>query len=83
VVRAREAAAWWGGLGFAERRRRLLAWRSRLVRRIDELAELISAETGKPRDDARMESVLVVAHLGWAARNAKPVLRRRRSDQAC
>ena len=78
VVRAREAAAWWGGLGFAERRRRLLAWRSRLVRRIDELAELISAETGKPRDDARVESVLVVAHLDWAARNAEPVLRRRR-----
>ncbi|MGH3544175.1 MAG: aldehyde dehydrogenase family protein, partial [Mycobacterium sp.] len=41
VVRAREAAAWWGGLGFAERRRRLLSWRSALTRRIDELAELI------------------------------------------
>ena len=78
VVRAREAAAWWGDLGFAERRRRLLAWCSRLARRIDELAELITAETGKPRDDARVEWVLVVAHLDWAARNAEPVLRRRR-----
>ena len=78
VVRAREAAAWWGHLGFAERRRRLLAWRSRLVRRIDELAGLVTAETGKPRDDARMEWVLVAAHLDWAARNAKLVLRRRR-----
>jgi acyl-CoA reductase-like NAD-dependent aldehyde dehydrogenase len=78
VLRAREAAAWWGGLGFAERRRRLLSWRSQLTRRIDELAELITAETGKPRDDARLEWVLVVAHLDWAARNAERALRRRR-----
>ncbi len=78
VVRAREAAAWWGGLGFAERRRRLLSWRTRLTRRIDELAGLITAETGKPRDDARVEGVLVVAHLDWAARNAERVLHRRR-----
>jgi acyl-CoA reductase-like NAD-dependent aldehyde dehydrogenase len=78
VVRAREAAAWWGGLGFAERRRRLLSWRSALTRQIDELAGLITAETGKPRDDARLECVLVVAHLDWAARNAERVLRRHR-----
>ncbi len=78
VARAQEAAAWWGELGFAQRRRRLLTWRSALTRRIDELAELITAETGKPRDDARMECVLVVAHLDWAARNAERVLRRRR-----
>jgi acyl-CoA reductase-like NAD-dependent aldehyde dehydrogenase len=78
VVRAREAAAWWGGLGFAERRRRLLTWRSALTRRIDELAALITAETGKPRDDARLECVLVVTHLNWAARHAEKVLRRTR-----
>ncbi|MGH3930613.1 MAG: aldehyde dehydrogenase family protein [Pseudonocardiaceae bacterium] len=78
VARAREAAVWWEGIGFAERRRRLLAWCSRLARGIDELAGVISAETGKPRDDARLEGVLVVAHLDWAARNAERVLRRRR-----
>ncbi|HSL09409.1 MAG TPA: aldehyde dehydrogenase family protein [Pseudonocardiaceae bacterium] len=78
VARAREAAVWWGGLGFDGRRHRLLSWCSRLTRRIDELAKLISAETGKPRDDARLEWVLVVAHLDWAARNAERVLRRRR-----
>ncbi|MBW0011001.1 MAG: aldehyde dehydrogenase family protein, partial [Pseudonocardiales bacterium] len=53
-------------------------WRRALTRRIDELAGLITAETGKPRDDARLECVLVVAHLDWAARNAERVLRRRR-----
>jgi acyl-CoA reductase-like NAD-dependent aldehyde dehydrogenase len=78
VVRAREAATWWAGLGFAERRRRLLSWRSALTRRIDELAGLITEETGKPRDDARLECALVVAHLDWAARHAEKVLRRRK-----
>lgn len=78
VERAREAAAWWGGLGSAERRRRLLSWRSALTRQIDDLATVISAETGKPQADARLECVLVVAHLDWAARNAERVLRRRR-----
>ncbi len=78
VVRARQAATWWGGLGFAERRRRLRAWRALLARRIDELAAVISAETGKPRDDARLEIVLVVDHLDWAARNAEKVLGRRK-----
>jgi len=78
VARAEQAAAWWGGLGFAERRRRLLAWCSRLVRGIDELAGVISAETGKPLDDARLECVLVIAHLDWAARHALRVLGRRR-----
>ncbi|MBV9059113.1 MAG: aldehyde dehydrogenase family protein [Pseudonocardiales bacterium] len=77
VARAREAAEWWRELGFAQRRRRLLSWRAALTRQLDELAELISAETGKPRDDARLECVLVIAHLDWAARHAKRVLRRR------
>jgi acyl-CoA reductase-like NAD-dependent aldehyde dehydrogenase len=78
VARAKHAAAWWGDLGFDERRRRLLTWRAQLTHRIDELAALISAETGKPRDDARLECVLVVDHLDWAARNAEKTLRRRK-----
>jgi acyl-CoA reductase-like NAD-dependent aldehyde dehydrogenase len=78
VARAREAAEWWRELGFAHRRRRLLSWRAALTRELDGLAELISAETGKPRDDARLECVLVIAHLDWAARHAERVLRRHR-----
>ncbi len=78
VARARQAAAWWVGIGFEARKRRLLAWRARLARSVDELARVISAETGKPRDDARLECVLVIAHLDWAARNAERVLGRRR-----
>ncbi|SHG02528.1 aldehyde dehydrogenase family protein [Streptoalloteichus hindustanus] len=79
VVReARSAGEWWAGLGFAGRARRLADWRRLLVRRLDELAALVCAETGKPLDDARLELVMVVDHLHWAARNAERVLRRRR-----
>jgi aldehyde dehydrogenase (NAD+) len=74
VARARAAAPEWAELGFAGRARVLGRWRALLVNRLDELAELISAETGKPRDDARLELVLTVDHLAWAAKNAKRVL---------
>ena len=78
VTHARQAATWWGGIGFAQRRKRLLSWRSWFARHIDQLAGVISAETGKPLDEARLEVVLVIVHLDWAARNAERVLRRRR-----
>jgi acyl-CoA reductase-like NAD-dependent aldehyde dehydrogenase len=78
VEAAREAGRWWAGLGFAGRGERLDAWRKLIVERLDELANVISAETGKPADDARLELVLVVDHLHWATRNAERVLRRRR-----
>lgn len=76
VERARAGAVHWAGIGAEERRTRLLAWRSELARRADELAAVISGETGKPLDDARLEVTLVIDHVHWAARNAEKVLRR-------
>jgi acyl-CoA reductase-like NAD-dependent aldehyde dehydrogenase len=70
----RQAGLGWAGLGFAGRARVLGAWRKLLVDRLDELAEVVSAETGKPMDDARLELVLTIDHLAWAAKNAKRVL---------
>ncbi|HEV7468259.1 MAG TPA: aldehyde dehydrogenase family protein, partial [Pseudonocardia sp.] len=58
VDRATATAVWWDELGFAGRRERLLAWRKVLVGRLDELAGIVSTETGKPFDDARLEIVL-------------------------
>ncbi|MEV4626222.1 aldehyde dehydrogenase family protein [Micromonospora sp. NPDC049523] len=78
VARAREAATWWAGLDFAERKVRLLRWRSRLAHRIDELAALVHAEGGKPVADAIVEIASAIEHVDWAARNAKRVLGRRR-----
>ena len=78
VDAAADAAAWWDGLGFAERRRRLGLWRKTLVAQLDDLANVVREETGKPLDDARLELVLAIDHVDWAARSAESVLRRRR-----
>jgi acyl-CoA reductase-like NAD-dependent aldehyde dehydrogenase len=78
VRAARDAAVWWGGLSFAERRLRLLAWKSHLTRYMGRLAQLVHDETGKPLDDATLEIVNTVMHLDWAARHAAGVLKRRR-----
>jgi acyl-CoA reductase-like NAD-dependent aldehyde dehydrogenase len=78
VSRARAAADWWSGLGERERRNRLHAWRGHLVKHTDELATLIHRENGKPVDDAALEVTIAVAHLDWAANNARKVLGRRR-----
>jgi aldehyde dehydrogenase (NAD+) len=78
VDAARAAAVWWAGLGFDGRRQRLDAWRTLIARRVEELVALMSAETGKPADDARLELVLVIDHLHWAARHAQSVLGKRK-----
>src|SRR6201984_1873023 len=78
VAQAREAAAWWAGLDWAERRTRLLAWKSYLTRYMSRLAQLVHEETGKPLDDATLEIILAIVHIDWAARHARRVLRPRR-----
>ncbi|MFP5020116.1 aldehyde dehydrogenase family protein [Pseudonocardia phyllosphaerae] len=77
VDAAAEAAAWWGGLSFRERRTRLVAWRKVLAGQLDRVARVVADETGKPFDDARLEVVLVIDHLDWATANAEKVLGRR------
>jgi acyl-CoA reductase-like NAD-dependent aldehyde dehydrogenase len=78
VRRAREAARWWADLGWKERRVRLLAWKSYITRYISRLAELVHQETGKPVADAKLEIVLAIVHLDWAAKNASRILGPRR-----
>ena len=78
VDRAREAAGWWAGLGFAGRRKVLDQWRGVLARRMAQLADVVHQETGKPHADAQLEIGLAVDHLGWAARHAEKVLGRHR-----
>jgi acyl-CoA reductase-like NAD-dependent aldehyde dehydrogenase len=74
VERAAAAAAWWAGLGWKERQARLLAWKSYLIRYIARLSELVHTETGKPLGDAKLEILLAVVHIDWAARHARKVL---------
>jgi acyl-CoA reductase-like NAD-dependent aldehyde dehydrogenase len=78
VRQARSAAAWWGGLSFAMRRVRLLAWKSYLTRYMGRLAQLVHDETGKPLDDATLEIVSTILHLDWAAKHAASALKPRR-----
>src|SRR4051812_744234 len=66
VRRAQEAAVWWQALGHDGRRERLLRWRSLIVRRVEELAQLTTLETGKPHADGIVEATAAVEHLDWA-----------------
>src|SRR5690606_17135544 len=78
VDRARQAGRWWAELGFAERRRRLLRWRTRIAHRLFEVAELLHAGVGKPVAEGVVETAGALAALDWAARHARRVLRPRR-----
>lgn len=77
VERARAASRWWVAQGPRGRREWLLEYKRAIASRAQELASLISAETGKPDEDATLEVMLAVSHLEWAAKNADKVLRRR------
>nr|WP_239076798.1 aldehyde dehydrogenase family protein [Actinocatenispora rupis] len=78
VTRARGAADWWGGLGFAGRAERLRRWAAALARRMPELARVVHADGGKPVSDALLEVTAAVEHVAWSARNARRVLGPRR-----
>ncbi|MEZ5170060.1 MAG: aldehyde dehydrogenase family protein [Acidimicrobiia bacterium] len=78
VAEAHHTAAEWGALDARERAAALLRVRQALVDRSRELAETISAETGKPHADAVFEVVAACTHLTYALRHANRALRRRR-----
>jgi len=75
VASARVASSKWVNLGFSGRKKTLLAWSNYIIRNIEEVASLISLETGKPLSDARLEVSIAVSNIGWAARHAEDVMR--------
>src|ERR687889_2797508 len=74
VERARPAAETWAALGFDGRRTRLAAFRGYLARRINEVADLVHRENGKPHADAILEITLAIDHLAWAGAHARKTL---------
>ena len=78
VERARAAAAQWSALGFDGRKDRLAAYRGYLARRMNELADLVHRENGKPHADAILEITLAIDHLAWAGGHARRTLGLRR-----
>jgi aldehyde dehydrogenase (NAD+) len=75
VARAHETSGSWIDLGFSGRKKVLLAWSSHIINNIEQIAQLISMETGKPLSDSRLEIANAVNHIGWAARHAEEIMR--------
>lgn len=63
VARAKRAQEAWGALPVEERCERLLRFRDAIVDRADEIVDLLSRECGKPRHEALLHEVMVVADL--------------------
>lgn len=79
VARARQAQTKWAELSFARRAEHLWRLVDRIVERQDELAEIVIAETGKPRNEAiSMEVLAPCMQIAHYAKRAKRYLRTRR-----
>lgn len=76
IAAAREASGWWRELGFEGRKEYLLQWRSVLTRRLNQLADQVHREGGKPHGDALLEAGLAIDHIAWVAKHAPKVLGR-------
>src|SRR3569833_995402 len=74
IARARDAAAWWAGLGWKERRVRLLNVKGALTRSLKRVALLIHQVTGMTVEVAQLVVVLAISHIVWAGRNSQKVL---------
>jgi succinate-semialdehyde dehydrogenase/glutarate-semialdehyde dehydrogenase len=75
VARARKAQAAWAVLPVEERAERLLRFRDAIVERADEIVEIVSKECGKPRHEALMHEVTIIADLAtYYCRNAPRIL---------
>jgi acyl-CoA reductase-like NAD-dependent aldehyde dehydrogenase len=78
VERSREVFRMWKTTSFAERKRLVMRAREVILAEMDEIAHLISAESGKPFGEAiAMEIAPVLDLMQWVARGAKKMLRPR------
>lgn len=81
VARAREAQSVWANLPLEVRAQRVLGLRDAVVDRAEELVDLLSRECGKPRQEALLHEVMVVADLAtYFCKRADQVLAPREID---
>jgi succinate-semialdehyde dehydrogenase/glutarate-semialdehyde dehydrogenase len=79
VERSREVFAAWKQTPFAERRRLVMRAREVILGQVDEIAHLISRESGKPFGEAiSMEIAPVLDLMQYFAKNAEKLLKPRR-----
>ena len=74
VASEKEAAISWQALDFRGRKKVLRNWAALITSRINEIAELIAQETGKPIGDSKLEASIAVDHLAWAAKHAEEIM---------
>lgn len=75
VARARRAQVLWAETSWAERSERLLRFRDALMDRSDDVVQLLSRETGKPRYESLMHELSVVVDLcSYYAKHAQSML---------
>src|SRR5919198_1603532 len=80
VAQAREAQARWAQTSLDDRRRLVLDVARVLLDRMDEIAQLVTAETGKPLVESYTAELLVsVENARWVAAHAPRVLRTERA----
>ena len=81
VARAREARKSWGALGFRERGAIVMRARARVLEELEEVAALVSRETGKPEAEAvSMEIVPTLDLMQFFARKTAKLLKPERID---
>ncbi|HET6972899.1 MAG TPA: aldehyde dehydrogenase family protein [Pyrinomonadaceae bacterium] len=79
VARARAAQPAWAKLSYHDRARFILRAREVVLEQVDEIANLVSRETGKPVTEAiAMEIVPTLDLMHYFADNAKQILKRKR-----
>src|SRR5438034_885379 len=79
VARARDAQPGWAALSFRDRGRLIMAARKIILKELDEIAFLISLETGKPVPEAiSLELTPSLDLMQYFARNCEHLLRPRR-----
>ena len=74
VARVRAAQPEWEAIGFAGRRHWLGKLRDWLIDNDDRLADLMQAETGKVRADAKLEAPFIAGAINFYAENAERFL---------
>lgn len=81
VNRGRDAQPAWAKLSYRERARFILRTRDIVLNQLEEIAKLISRETGKPASEAiSMEIVPTLDLMHYFAHNARQLLDRRKID---
>src|SRR5215213_4128733 len=79
VARARTSQPAWANLSYRDRARFILRAREIVLNQLEEIAKLISRETGKPVTEAiAMEIVPTLDLMHYFAENTKQILKRRR-----